>query len=196
MSNKTFLPIVKKIYLENKKKNKFFLKRMKSLNKLHYENSAEYKKLTKLLNFKINSKSLKDVPFIPANLFKHFELKSINNKDIIKVLTSSGTSGKPSKIFLNKENSNNQQLALSKILKNVLGNFRLPMLILDKPPLKSKNQNFSAKLAAIYGFSLFGKNHTYILKKNGEINYNSLNKFLINFDKKKFMLIIKEDFYS
>ena len=43
------------------------------------------------------------LPFIPVRLFKEFDLKSINDDKIAKILTSSGTSGsKVSKIFLDK----------------------------------------------------------------------------------------------
>ena len=148
---------------------------MNSLTKLHYKNSLKYKKLSKLLNFKISSASLKDVPFIPATLFKNFELKSISNKDTIKILTSSGTTGKPSKIFLNKENSNNQQLALSKILKNILGNLNNQSFYdiwtsqlseMSRKTVMRGNRNFSpCDVCDVYG-TLIGKNHAEAWEKH------------------------------
>ena len=37
---------------------------------------------------------------------------------------------------------------------------------------------FNARSAAIYGFSIYGKNHTYLLNHKGEIDYLLLNNFL------------------
>ena len=62
------------------------------------------------------------------------------------------------------------------------------MLIIDQNPIALNRSTFNARLAAIYGFSLFGKNHTYLLNKNGEINYNLLNNFLKNYGKGKFFI--------
>ena len=38
------------------------------------------------------------------------------------------------------------------------------------------------------GFSIFGKNHTYLLNSKGKIDYNLLNDFLIKFGKQKFFI--------
>ena len=59
-----------------------------------------------------------------------------------------------SKIFLDKNNARNQTLILSKIMEQVLGKKRLPMLIIDKKPILNNRSAFNAKAAAIYGFSL------------------------------------------
>ena len=66
---------------------------------------------------------------MPVNVFKELELKSSEN--IIKILTSSGTSGKASKIFLDKETAHTQTKVLAKILQDFIGKKRLPMLIID-----------------------------------------------------------------
>ena len=41
---------------------------------------------------------------------------------------------------------------------------------------------------AINGFSIFGKNHTYILKKDNAIDYETLNNFLIKYGDKPFLI--------
>ena len=92
---------------------------------------------------------------------------------------SSGTSGQePSKIYLDKENARNQVRVLKKIIETILGNQRLPMLIIDKEPNVLDRSVFNASTAAIYGFSIFGKNYCYLLNKKGNINYKKLNDFL------------------
>ena len=89
------------------------------------------------------------------------DLMSITTDKIVRVLKSSGTSGSiPSKIFLDKINSKNQMIALNEIMKKIFENKkRLPMLIFDKKPNNNNLSSFNARVAAIQGFSLFGKIH-------------------------------------
>ena len=150
--------------LNVEKKNSFFLKKIKELTKHHYTNSKEYKKILNFTNKKNNLNNLEDIPFLPIHLFKEYELMSIPKDKVFKILNSSGTSGiKKSKIFLDSSNAHNQQLALSKILKTIIGSKRLPMLIIDKNPKNIFKSELSAKLAAINGFSIFGREHLYLL---------------------------------
>ena len=174
--------------LNKKQKNKVFFDLIKSLTKHHYDNSIEYKKILDVISDKLNFKSLDKVPFLPTLLFKNNSIKSVNVDKIIKTLTSSGTSGNSSKIFLDKKNANNQTKVLNKIVSSVLGKERLPMLIIDENPTLEDRGKFNARRAAIQGFSIFGKKHTYLIGKNGEIDYNLLNNFLENHASKKFFL--------
>ena len=109
---------------------------------------------------KINKiKKLKDVPFIHVNMFKEYDLISVKKKEISLQLNSSGTSGKQSKIFLDKKNSINQKKYLTKILQNEFGLKRYPFLILGQNPLFIKDRSrFAAQVAAFLGFSLIGRN--------------------------------------
>ena len=174
--------------LNNHKKNKVFFDIIKSLTKYHYNRSAEYKKILDgdIKNF--NFKNLNEVPFLPTLLFKNNNLKSINLNQIVKTLTSSGTSGNSSKIFLDKFNATNQTKVLNKIISTVLGKERLPMLIIDEKPNLEDRSKFNARSAAIHGFSIFGRDHTYLLNPDGEIDYDLLNNFLRNFSGKKFFV--------
>ena len=72
--------------------------------------------------------------------------------------------------------------------KNILGKQRLPMLIIDQNPNLLNKYTFNARIAAIYGFSIFGKNLTYLLNENNEINYLLLNNFLKKYGKNKFFI--------
>jgi len=172
------------------KKNLLFKKILNKLTFHHYQNSKEYKKLLDFFGYnKKKIRNISEIPFLPARLFKEFELKSISKKKIFKVLLSSGTTGsKPSKIHLDKENAHNQVKILGKIMATILGNKRVPMLIIDQNPKVFDRSVFNARLAAIYGFSLFGKNHTYLLNEQGKINYNLLNNFLKRYGKEKFFI--------
>jgi hypothetical protein len=62
------------------------------------------------------------------------------------------------------------------------------MIIIDKK-LESDNLiNLNARNTAIRGFSIFGKNHTYIINNSNEIDYNFLNLFLKEFGNSKFLV--------
>lgn len=55
------------------------------------------------------------IPMIPISLFKTENLKSIPDSEIFKIITSSGTSGVASHLYLDTFNAQNQQLALYNI---------------------------------------------------------------------------------
>ena len=174
--------------LNKDQKKKVFFDLIKMLTRYHYNNSIEYKKIIDIVSGKLNFKSLNEVPFLPTLLFKNNSIKSVNISKVIKTLTSSGTSGNSSKIFLDKINANNQTKALNKIISSVLGKDRLPMLIIDQNPNLEDRSRFNARRAAIQGFSIFGKNHTYLLNQNGEIDYSLLGDFLQKYANKKFFI--------
>lgn len=169
-------------------KSKDFLGKINKLNNFHYENSSQFRKIIDLIYPLKKIKILEDIPFIPAKLFKELELKSIPNKKIFKILNSSGTSsGKPSKIYLDKDNARTQTLVLNKIVTKIIGKKRLPMLIIDEKKIIQDPSKFDAKTAAIIGFSMFGSNHQYLIK-NGSVDYENLNIFLEKFAKQKFLI--------
>ena len=80
--------------LEESEKNKIFSKALIDLTKYHYNNCSKYKKIINLLEFSFKKKhSKEDMPFIPVNLFKDYDLMSVKRKEVFKILTSSGTTG-------------------------------------------------------------------------------------------------------
>jgi len=171
-------------------KNIFFNKNILNLTKHHYKNSSVYKSIIDKLKFNFNNiNKLENFPYLPITLFKELDLVSVSKNNVIKTLFSSGTSGAGrSKIFLDKTNSKNQIRTLKSIMTKFLGKERLPMLIIDKDPQSNIKNNFTARSAAIYGFSIFGKKYTYLLDENNQINYNLLNSFLKEFHREKFLI--------
>jgi len=176
--------------ISRNKIQKKFIKIISSLTNFHFKNCFSYRKILKIKKYNLKNNDLEKQPFLPATLFKEIILKSENDKKIIKTLNSSGTSGvNTSKIFLDENNAKNQKIVLSKILRHVIGKERLPMLIIAQDPINIINRNsLSAKYAAIFGFSIFGKNHVYLLNEKDEINYLKLNNFLNKYSKKKFLV--------
>jgi phenylacetate-coenzyme A ligase PaaK-like adenylate-forming protein len=176
--------------MDKQKKSYFFKNYLNKLTLHHSNNSKEYKKLINYLGYSVKKKNEIDkIPFIPVRLFKELNLLSIKKDKIIKVLSSSGTTGnKLSKIYLDKKNALNQVKVLQKIMNKILGNQRLPMLIIDKNIKNINRTNFNARIAAINGFSLFGKEHTFLLDEKNKIDYAKLNKFLSKYGKNKFFV--------
>ena len=175
-------------YTKKAKKN-FFDKFLINLIKFHYNNNNYYKKILNGLNYDLNNKKISDIPILPVSLFKKLDMHSVQSTKIIKILKSSGTSSStPSKIYLDSTNSKNQTWVLSKIVENILGKKRLPMLIVDQNPKGVNRHSYNARIAAINGFSIFGKNITYVLNNKNQVDEHALKSFFKNFRNEKFLI--------
>jgi len=149
------------------------------LTKYHYANCPPYHKILKTLGFDpVIKHSVEDIPFIPVRLFKDYELFSVKKSQIIKTMTSSGTTGQGvSRIFLDKITAANQIKVLAKIVTNFIGPKRLPMLVIDtKSVIKDRNL-FSARGAGILGFSILGYDITYALSEDLQLDFDALEMF-------------------
>lgn len=109
--------------------------------------------------------TLEQLPFLPVQLFKRYELSSVAPEQVFKVLTSSGTTSQQvSRIVLDRDTAAAQTKALVRIMQQFLGKARLPMLVIDHPGVIKNRHSFSARGAGILGLSNFGRDHTYALK--------------------------------
>ena len=161
--------------LNKKEKNILLQPRLKFLDDFHYSNCENYQRIVD----SIYSEG-KEV-LLPVRLFKDYALKSVKNESIVKTLTSSGTtSQKVSRIYLDKDTSTAQTKVLVKIMQQFLGKQRLPMLIIDHPNVVKDRLSFSARGAGILGLSNFGRNHTYALDDDMEINFDAIVTFMEN----------------
>ena len=165
--------------LNKKKKRLFFSKQLQLLNKYHFKNSANYRNIIKKMNINIDKeKILENMPFIPTRIFKDHDFLSTSKKKIVKILKSSGTSAnKPSKIYLDKFNANNQFKVLQHIVSSKIGSKRIPMLVIDNDTRKLDRSQFGARIAAINGFSIFASDIFFLLK-NDQIDYVNFQKFI------------------
>ncbi len=134
-------------------------------------------------------KNLNHIPFLPVQIFKNIQLKSVDDIDVFKVLTSSGTTGQAvSKIYLDRETAALQSKALVSIVSHFIGKERLPMLIVDHPGIIKNRTSFSARGAGILGFSSFGRDHTYALNDSMEINFQAMEEFFQKHQEKKVLI--------
>lgn len=84
--------------------------------------------------------SLSDMPYLPASLFKDALLLSIPEDQVFRELRSSATtSGRPSRIGLDRENNQRWTLSMQRMLMDRIGDERLSMLVLDEPGVLSRS---------------------------------------------------------
>lgn len=166
--------------LSKKEKERLFFDEMMALTEYHASKCNEYNDILRKLGIDISSiKNIENIPYIPVRLFKLFVLKSITDEEIFKTMTSSGTSGQAvSKIFLSRENTLNQTKTLAHIISSFIGKQRLPLLLLDTEMVKKDRSMFSARGAGIIGFTTFGRNTTYALDENMQLDINKVEQFL------------------
>ena len=178
-------PFDKKI----KKNEKWFLNNQKKLSIYHSENSIFYNKLSKSLFKPLKKiKKIYELPYIHVSAFKNFEIKTNKIKKNIKVFSSSGTSQKnKSRIFLDPKTSILQIKALEKIFQDVIEK-KTSIFFLEKKNFFSSKENFSAKGAAIKGFSQLAKKSYFLKDSNNKLNISKLKKYIEKSPKKKFVI--------
>lgn len=166
--------------LSKKEKEKVLTDRIKELTIYHINNCLQYKNILRSIDFNVDmASSYYDYPFLPVRLFKLLSLKSVADNEVIKTITSSGTSGQAvSRIYLDKTTASNQQKVLVKIVSDFTGAERMPMLIIDSPSVLKNRSLFSARGAGILGFSIFGVDRTYALTDDMQLDVESVKAFL------------------
>ena len=165
--------------LNKSAKTELYAGAIQSLTNFHFKNCQPYQKiLTKLGFVPERSHRMEDYPFLPVRLFKDYELLSVDHSQIIKTMTSSGTSGqRVSKIFLDRETATNQTKVLTKIVSSLIGRKRLPLLIIDTKTVVKNRNLFSARGAGILGFSMFGIDVTYALNEDMSLDIDAVQSF-------------------
>ncbi len=161
-------------------KHDFLLRELNALCEHHNQQCAPYRRLLDAIHGGWRpALDLASLPYLPVRLFKHHELLSVDRTEVVKTMTSSGTSGQQvSRIFLDKQTAATQIKVLSGIVGSVLGRHRLPMLVLDAPSTVANRLQFSARTAGILGFSMFGRDLSYALNDDFSLNLNGIDAFV------------------
>lgn len=121
---------------------------------------------------------LEDVPYIPVNMFKEFNLSVCKEQEVVRVLTSSATTtGIPSKIYLDKKTSIRQTQGLISTISNFIGEDRRALLVIDSEESNKRGGSITARGTAIRGVSTFASNITYVMDKELELDINKLYEF-------------------
>lgn len=166
--------------LNEEEKTNILSERLIELTEHHRQNCPEYAAILSSVMYDNNTvNTYKDIPFLPVCLFKELTLKSITDEEVVKTMTSSGTSGQAvSKIFLDRKTSANQQKAMVKIVNDYTGSSRMPMIIIDCPSVVKDRRMFSARGAGILGFSIFGSSKFYALNDDMKLDVEGLKHFI------------------
>lgn len=176
-------------HLQQDEKEQQLLAKLNDLTAWHMEQCAEYRAMVEKSGAQVHAERIEDVPFLPVQLFKLMDLKSIPQEDVVKVLTSSGTTGQAvSKIYLDKETSVAQTKTLVEVMKPILGGKRLPMIILDTKSVLKDRKSFSARGAGILGFSNFGRKHFYALNDDMTLDVEGLQAYLKEYEGQRILL--------
>ena len=149
-----------------------------ALNGHHQTHCALYQRLQQALPLcQQQPGSLAELPYLSVRLFKQFTLQSVPDNQVFKTLYSSGTTGQPSRIVLDKDAAALQSKVLVRIMQHWLGKDRLPMLIIDHPGVVKDRSSFSARGAGIQGLAFMGRNHCYALNEDLSVNTEALTEF-------------------
>ena len=176
--------------LNKDEKEKLLTERLIELTRLHQDKCPEYARILESIGFDVNRiSSYKELPFLPVRLFKELELKSVPKDEVVKTMTSSGTTGQAvSRIYLDKATSSNQQKTMVKIVSEFTGSSRMPMLIIDCPSVVKNRAMFSARGAGILGFSIFGFNKKYALDDDMKLDVEGVKEFLEKYKGQRILL--------
>jgi len=165
--------------LAKHEKDALYAEVLYELTKHHYANCPQYRKILDLLGFDPTIRhTIEDIPPIPVRLFKDYDLLSVEKSQIVKTMTSSGTTGQSvSKVFLDRITSTNQKKVLTRIVSSFTGTRRLPMLIIDTRSVVKDRNLFTARGAGILGFSILGYDVTYALDEDMQIDFDAVEAF-------------------
>ncbi|MCR4691494.1 MAG: acyl-protein synthetase [Lachnospiraceae bacterium] len=171
-------------------KEKLLTSRLTELTKLHREKCPEYRRILDAIGFDATDvRTYTQLPFLPVSMFKEHDLRSVPKEEVVKTMTSSGTTGQAvSKIYLDKATSTNQQKAMVKIVSEFTGSGRMPMIVIDCPGVIKNRAMFSARGAGILGFSIFGAKKIYALNDEMQLDVEALKEFLEKYKGQRILL--------
>jgi hypothetical protein len=168
--------------LRQSEKRERLLPMMKALTAHHAEQCHPYRNVVDRVFGGVDQLKLvrlEDVPFFPVTLFKTHTLSSVAQDKVLKILTSSGTTGQqPSRVFLDAVTASVQSAVLVKVAQHFLGKDRLPMVIVDHPGVLKDRQSHSARGAGILGMAQFGHRPFYALREDMSLDEEGLHAYL------------------
>lgn len=190
--------------LSKSEKRELFNSRIAYLTRHHCDCCDKYSKMLAAVGYDAHQscQDYLNIPYIPVRMFKERKLLSVPEEEVIKTMTSSGTTGQAvSKIYLDKRTATNQQKAMVHIVESFTGSSRMPMIILDCPSVVKDRKMFSARGAGILGFSILGSKRMYAFDDNMNLKLEEVREFVNQYRDRKILLfgftfIIWQHFYK
>ncbi len=151
------------------------------LTRHHRAHCPAYRRITDVLGGGDRSYArIADVPWLPVGLFKSHKLASVPDDEITTTLASSGTTGqRPSRIHLDRHAAARQSRALARIMSDLLGPRRLPMIIVDSRAVLDDRTAFSARGAGVLGMMTFGSQPLFALDRELNLDLPAVEQFLV-----------------
>ncbi|TNJ03021.1 acyl-protein synthetase [Aeromonas veronii] len=162
--------------LSQQEKSGLLLARLNELTQRHGQECPAFANILTAFGWG-QASTYQELPYLAARLFKLAQWQSVPQEEVFKVLTSSGTTGTPSRIVLDRETAALQSKVLVKILQEFIGKQRLPMLLVEQPALIQNRSGFSARGAGALGLSFLGRDHTYALDEQMRPNWPVIEAF-------------------
>lgn len=129
---------------------------------------------------------LAHLPYVPVGIFKSQNLVSVPEDTIRFWMSSSATTGVPSRIPIDGITSKRQTEASARVMAEYLGPQRRPLLVLDEEPVAGFTAQIEARSAATRGILVFASQAEYFLQTEGgqpHLDLSRLTQRLRDFEK-------------
>ncbi len=115
-----------------------------------------------------SARRVADLPFLPVGILKaNPPLSFVSANEVKRTLTSSATTSQlPSRIVLDASTSRRMTKGVVTIVRDFIGPFRRPYLVVDTPDSMRADKALGARGAAIQGLQPFATHATYCLNVN------------------------------
>lgn len=128
-----------------------FLEAVREVTRHHLAHCAPYARLCDRRGFDVDGfTDLAEVPYLPTALFKDALLRSVPEEQVFREVRSSATSsGRPSRMALDRPTSRRQSRCFNRTVLERLGNRRFDFIVLDEPSVLSRSAVVSARSSTI-----------------------------------------------
>lgn len=149
------------------------------LTRHHMDASPEYRRIVEaMFPDWASATDTAGLPFLPVGLFKQRTIKSIDDTEVFKTITSSGTTGStPSRVHVDRATANRQTRALAATMAEVLGPGRRPMLVVDTDAILTDRTGRTARAAGVVGLMNLGRKHVFLLDETMHARQERLVEF-------------------
>ncbi|MBF8187623.1 acyl-protein synthetase [Nonomuraea sp. K274] len=159
-----------------------------ALTERHRAQCPPYRRILDAIGAEAPYARVADLPWLPVRLFKTHELRSVPEERVFRVLVSSGTTGqRPSRVYLDREAAAAQTRMLAATVRQVLGDRRLPMLVVDSRSVV-RDPTLSARGAGVLGMMNFGRDHTFVLDEQGRVDAEAVKGFMARHGNERFLV--------
>ena len=124
---------------------------LREVTRFHVQHCAPYARLCAKRGFDVEDwTDVAEVPYLPTSLFKDTLLLSVPEDEVFREVQSSATSsGRPSRMALDKQTSRRQSRCFNRTVLDRLGNQRVSFIVLDEPSVLSPSAVVSARSSTI-----------------------------------------------